>query len=337
MLTDRRGDILRIVIGEYISTGIPVSSETVVRRGINASSATIRNEMSALEEEGYLAQPHTSAGRIPSDEGYRWYVDSIMKKVYLATPEQRLIAHQFHQVESEAEEWTRLAASILSRMLRNVAIVTLPKPAEPQLQHIELISVNELLVMLVILLKEAKLKQQAIMLEEPVSQEDLNNCARKLESIYSGRPSIKINTRQPGLSPLEERIGNAVSHIMQAEGEGEFEEPIVDGLRHILNQTEYMSSHRISALVGMLEQKSLLKSLLPRLITGHGIQVMVGEENKEDALRDCSLVITKYGIPGEVSGAVGIVGPTRMHYDIAIPTVDFISKVMSRLVNEAYR
>ncbi|MEE9400959.1 MAG: HrcA family transcriptional regulator, partial [Dehalococcoidia bacterium] len=121
MLTQRRSNILKIVVGEYISTGLPVSSHTIARRGMGVSPATIRNEMVELEEEGYLCQPHTSAGRIPSDKGYRHYIESIMGGVQLSLAEQRLIRHQFHQVESEVEEWTRLAAAILSRTVRNVA------------------------------------------------------------------------------------------------------------------------------------------------------------------------------------------------------------------------
>ena len=336
MITERRENILRIVVDEYISKGIPVGSETIARKGLGVSPATVRNDMTELEEEGYLTQPHTSAGRIPSDKGYRHYIESLMNAVGLTIIEKRLICHQFHQVEREIEEWTRLAAAILSRMLNNVAIVTLPKPVESRLQHLELVSLQEFLVMLILILKEAKLKHQMLSLEEATSQEELNATARKLETVYSGLAAAEISVRGMELTPFEERVIRAVMQIMQAEEEEAYEDPHVDGLRHILNQPEFTSSGRIVEIVEVLEQKSLLKSILPRVLTGEGLRVVIGHENQQDAMRDCSVIITRYGIPGEASGAIGVLGPTRMQYDRAIPTVCFLSTVMSELVGEIY-
>ena len=336
MLTQRREDILRIVIGEYISKGSPVGSESIARMGLKASSATIRNEMSGLEEEGYLTHPHTSAGRIPSDKGYRWYINAVMKEMQLAPPEQRMISHQFHQVEREVEEWTRLAATILSRMLHNVAIVTLPKSNESYLQHIELVYLHESMALLVIVFKEAKLRHQPIALDEPASQEELNKCAQKLKALFGGIPLSQVSIKRVELTPLEEKIGNVVLQMLKGEQEDEYEEPYVDGLRHIINTPELISSSRTRSLIEILEQRSLLRSFLPKIVTGYGIKVVIGEENEEEAMRDCSVVITKYGIPGEVDGALGVVGPTRMQYDIAIPAVSFLSGLMSDLVAETY-
>jgi heat-inducible transcriptional repressor len=336
MLTQRRSNILRIIVGEYISTGLPVSSHTVARRGVGVSPATIRNEMVELEEEGYLCQPHTSAGRIPSDEGYRHYIESIMGDVQLSLTEQRLIRHQFHQVESEVEEWIRLAAAILSRTVRNVAIVTLPKPCKSRLKHLDLVSLQEFLVLLVLVLREAKLKQQVLALEEAVSQEELSVSARRLSSACAGLTCSEIYSKDLGLSPLEEQVVGAVVQIMQAEEGEAYEEPCVDGLHHMLSQPEFASRSTLAAIVELLEQKSLLKSLLPQVLTGEGVRVVIGRENKQDVMRDCSMVITRYGIPGEIGGAVGVMGPTRMPYNRAIPTVCFLSSVMSEMVGELY-
>lgn len=336
MFTQRRQRILNIIISEYISKGVPVSSDVVARKGLGVSPATIRNEMMELEEEGYITHPHTSAGRIPTDKGYRHYIESLMSYFRLSEDEQFLIRHQFHQVERAVEEWTRLAASILSGMVHNAAIVTLPKPVEPRLKHLELISLHESLALLVIVLREAKLRQQLLTLEEAVSQEELSTCARKLTSAYAGSTASEISARDLKLSPLEEEVVRAILQIMQAEEEEEYEEPYVDGLRHMLKQPEFASSDRMSAIMEVFEQRSLLKLFLPRVLTGEGVRVVIGRENKEDVMRDCSVVITRYGIPGEVSGALGVMGPTRMPYERAIPTVRFLSKVMSELVSELY-
>jgi heat-inducible transcriptional repressor len=336
MPTPRREKILNIIVEEYISKGVPVSSEHVARRGLGVSSATIRNEMMALEEEGYIMHPHTSAGRVPTEKGYRRYIETLMGYAQLTQDEQLMIRHQFHQVERVVEEWARLAAAILSGMVRNVALVTLPKPVEVRLKHLELVSLHELFVLLVLVLKEAKLRQQVIALQEPVSQEELSASARKLTADYAGLTASQISAKSDKLTPLEERVSKAIVEIMEAEEQEEYEEPYIDGLRHMLRKPEFASSEKIAALIEVLEQKSLLKSFLPRVIRGEGVQVFIGQENKEKAMRDCSVIVTRYGIPGEVGGALGVMGPIRMEYDRAIPTVRFLSKVMSELVGDLY-
>jgi len=336
MLTRRRDRILSIIIGEYISKGVPVSSDVVAKKGLGVSSATIRNEMIELEEEGYLVQPHTSAGRVPTDKGYRHYIESLMSYARLSRDEQFLIRHQFHQVERAVEEWTRLAAAILSGIVHNVALVTLPKPVEARLKHLELVSLQELLVLLVLVLKEAKLRQQMLTLEENISQEELSASARKLTSAYGGLTASEIADKDLKLSPVEEQVMKIVSGLMRDEEVEEYEEPYIDGLRHMLRQPEFASSDKIAEIMEMLEQKSLLKSFLPRVLTGEGVRVVIGRENKENVMRDCSMILTKYGIPGEVGGAIGVMGPTRMEYQRAIPTVSFLSTVMSELVSELY-
>jgi heat-inducible transcriptional repressor len=336
MVSERKERILRIIVEEYVSNGVPVGSGTIARSGLGVSPATVRNEMYELEEQGYLTQPHTSAGRIPSDKGYRHYVEALMSAIQLSSAQQRLICHQFHQVEREAEEWTRLAAAILSRMLNVVAIVTVPKPSESRLQHLELVSLQELLVLLVLVLREAKIKHQILAIEEAVTEEALAASARRLNIAYAGLAPSQFPVRGMGLTPFEEQVTRATTQIMQSENEEEYEEPHIDGLRHILGQPEFASNKRLAAIVELLEQRNLVKSLLPQVLTGEGLRVVIGGENRQEAMHDFSVVVTRYGIPGEVGGAIGVVGPTRMQYGRAIPAVSFLSEVMSDLVNEVY-
>jgi len=336
MLTPRRDKILNIIVEEYISKGLPVSSEIVARRGLGVSTATVRNEMMGLEEGGYIAQPHTSAGRVPMEKGYRHYIETLMGYARLTQADQLMIRHQFHQVERVVEEWARLAAAILSGMVHNAALVTLPKTVEARLKHLELVSLHELFVLLVLVLKEAKLRQQVLTLEEGISQEELSASARQLTSTYTGLSASQISAKNKKLTPLEERVTKAIVEIMESEEQEEYEEPYVDGLRHMLRQPEFASSEKMAALMEVIEQKSLLKSFLPRVLRGEGVQVFIGRENKEKAMRDCSVIVTRYGIPGEVGGAIGVMGPIRMEYDLAIPTVRFLSKVMSELVGDLY-
>jgi len=300
------------------------------------SPATIRNEMIELEEEGYLIQPHTSAGRIPADKGYRHYIESLMGDIQLSLAEQRLIRHQFHQVQSEIEEWTRLAAAVLSRMVSSVAFVTMPKPAESRIKHLDLVSLHEFLALLVLVLRETKLKQQVLTLEEAVSQDELSGIAQRLNVAFGGLTSAQISSKGMPLSSLENQVLKAAMQIMQAEEEEAYEEPCVDGLRHMIGQPEFTSHSKMAQIVEFFEQRSLLKSMLPNVLIGEGVQVVIGKENKQNAIHDCSMVMTRYGIPGEVGGALGVMGPTRMHYSRAIPTVGFLSALMSEMVTELY-
>ena len=336
MLNKRREQILNIIVAEYIATGLPVSSEVVSRSGLGVSTATIRNEMVKLEEEGYITHPHTSAGRVPLDKGYRHYIDSMIGNIQLSLAEQRMIRHQFHQVEGAIEEWIRLAAAILSRMVRSVAIVTLPKPYEARFKHIELVSLHEFLALIVLVLKEAKLKQQVLPLEVAASQEELSKIAREISSTCAGMSSSQISAGSSELSPLGEQVLGAVLQMMEDEEKEDYEEPYVHGLRHIMSQPEFASAGELAAILELFEQRTVLRSLLPNLLTGEGLKVIVGRENKEDAIRNCGVVMTRYGIPGEVGGALGVMGPTRMQYSRAIPTVGFLSSVMSEMVEELY-
>jgi heat-inducible transcriptional repressor len=336
MLSERRKRILKIATAEHISTGWPVSSDAVARKGVKASSATIRNEMVALEEEGYLTQPHTSAGRVPTDKGYRLYIESMTGSFRLSAAEQRQIRHQFHQVQAEIEEWTRLAAAILARIVHNAAIVTLPKPLESRFRHLDLISLHEFVALMVLVLREAKLKQQVLALDEARTQEELSAIAKRLTAEFSGLTGPEISARKPTLSAVEERVADTAAQIMRAEEEEPYEEPWVDGLRHMLGQPEFSTGEKLEPIVELLEQKSMLKSLLPQVLTGEGVRVVIGDENTQDFMKDCTVVITRYGIPGEVGGALGVMGPTRMQYSRAIPTVGFLSALMSEMVSELY-
>ena len=156
-LTDRRQRLLRFIIDEYVSTAQPVGSNALVEKyGLPVSAATIRNEMAALEDEGYIAQPHTSAGRVPTDLGYRYYVEALMREERVPDDLRQMIRHQFHQAARELEEWARLSAAILAGRLQNAAIVTTPRSPEPRLRWLELVSVHDYLALLVVVLEEAR-------------------------------------------------------------------------------------------------------------------------------------------------------------------------------------
>ena len=337
MLSRRQQRILEAVVADYVATAIPVGSEAIARRhGLGVSPATIRNEMSELEEQGYIAQPHTSAGRIPLDKGYRYYVESLMEETELPQAEQCRIRHQFHQVERELEQWTRLASAVLSSIVRNAAIITLPKARQCRLKHLGLLSLHDFMALLVLVLKEAKLRQQMLVFDSVVSQEELSAIAAKFNAAFAELTRHEIGAISLEPSPLEEQVARAVMSVMQVEDEVGYDEPYLDGLRHMFGQPEFANSQRARAIIEVLEQRSVLREVLHEVLAGQGVKVIIGDENRQDALRECSLVVTSYGIPGEVGGVIGVVGPTRMHYALTISTVRYLASVMNELLSELY-
>ena len=336
MLTSRTGTILRSIVGQYIARATPVSSQSIITDyELGVSAATIRNEMAQLEQEGYITRPHPSAGSIPSDKGYRYYVGTLID-IQLPLTEQRLINHHFHQVERELEEWLNLAATLIAQLVQNVAVVTMPKPAACQFKHLELVALHDSLALLVLILRNAKAKQRLITFTQVISQSELTTIANKLNTTYSGLTSSQILVKSTGLSPTEQQVTDCLLKVMKAEDKQEYEEPYLDGLHFILNQPEFAHSHRMLSLMELVEHRNLLRSIIPSGLTNQGVQVVIGKENRAEVIHDYSVVISQYGLPQEAVGTIGVVGPTRMPYARAISTVDYLSSVLSRLVAELY-
>jgi len=336
MLFSRTETILKSIVGEYIAKATPVPSEVIARDWkLGISPATIRNEMAYLEQEGYIFRPHPSAGSIPSDKGYRYYVESL-KGVGLPLAERRLISHLFHQVERELEEWLSLSATLIAQLVQNVAVVTMPKPVDCQFKYLELVALQDTLALVVLVLRGARLKQQLITFDQVISQPGLTAIANKLNAAYSGLTSSQISAKAIELSPSERQVTDCLVKIMQAEDELEYEKPYLDGLHFMLNQPEFAYSQRMLALMELVEHRNLLKTIVPQGLASHRVQVIIGKENKEEVIHNYSVVICRYGLPEEAVGTIGVVGPTRMPYGRAISAVDYIASVLSELVDELY-
>ncbi|MFC1903041.1 heat-inducible transcriptional repressor HrcA [Chloroflexota bacterium] len=336
MLLPRTEAILRAIVGEYIIRATPVPSQSLVddyRLGV--SPATVRNEMAHLEHEGYIARPHTSAGSVPTDKGYRYYVDSLTD-LELPLTEQRLISHLFHQVERKLEEWLVLAATLLAQLTQNVAIVAAPKSTDCRFKHMELIALQDSLTLAILVLQGARVKQHLINFDQDISQPRLTAITNKLNSAYSGLTNSQILSKKVELSPIEKQLTDWISETMQVEDKQEIEEPYFNGLHFMLSQPEFTRSQRALALMELVEQRNLLRTIIPREMAGRGILVIIGGENKAEIIQDYSVVIGRYGLPDEAVGTVGVVGPTRMPYARTISTVGYLSSVLSGLLAELY-
>ncbi len=337
MLTQRRAELLSLIIREYVDTATPVGSEAIVRKhDVGFSPATVRNEMARLEEEGYISHPHTSAGRVPSDKGYRYYVEALMRESDLPWEAKQTIRHQFHQAGREEDEWIHLAAAVLARAVENAAVVTVPHSPEARLKHIELVGIQETAALLVVVVQHARVKQQVLIFPEPIEQDQLTLISNRLNEVFAGHAAPEIARSSVQLTQIEWHVANAVREIMDAVDHGGYDDAYVEGVRNVLKKPEFASSEKMLSLLDVLDQKTLLR-LIPFEAAAHeGVTVMIGAENDQDAMRDYSVVVTRYGMPSGMSGAMAVVGPTRMHYPETISTVRFLAGLMSEMLTTYY-
>lgn len=335
MLSPRRGKILKSIVGQYIIKAAPVASQYIVSdRELQVSSATIRNEMAQLEAEGYIIRQHSSAGSIPSDKGYRYYVESL-NKIELPLNEQRMISHLFHQVEKELEEWLKLAAKLLAQLVNNMAVVSMPRTMQVRYKFLDLISLHSLSALLIFVMHGARIKQRLTTFGQATSQSQLTDIANRLNGIYSGLTRTEIMSLSPELSPVEKQLTEYLLKIMETEGNRDYEEPYLNGLHLILSQPEFNNARQMKALMELVDQRNLLNIIIPIGPASQEIRVVIGKENKEETFQDYSLVIGHYGLP-EATGTIGVIGPTRMPYARAISTVSYLSTILSRLAIELY-
>jgi heat-inducible transcriptional repressor len=271
---------------------------------------------------------------VPADHGYRYYVNSLVEE-QLSPEEQRLVRHLFHQVEMDLDEWVKLAASLLAQLSHNAAVVVPPRAVRSRIKRLHLVAVQDSVALLVMILEEARLRQQLVSFEEEITQEDLDLIANKLNSEYVGLTRNRIASKGVELTPQEKTVIQVAMAVMETEDEQGYGEPYLEGLRHLLGQPEFLSGAKMLSIVGLLEKKGLVSSMLAQGRYDQ-VKVVIGEENAQDELRDLSVVVSAYGVPDEFSGAVGVVGPRRMQYSRTISAVRLLASVLGDLAAELH-
>ena len=337
MLTQRAGSVLNILVNEYISTANPVASDEIARLSpTKVSSATVRNAMSLLTEEGYISRPHVSAGAVPSDRGYRYYVETLEEVPSLPDSIQQQIHRHFDRADADLAELSRRCALILSRIATNMAIVTVPQARSPRLKHLQLVFIDEFSALLIIVLQEARLLRRLLTLDEPTDQDSLTQVANYLNDHCSGLSLPEVGNLQADHGPLAERVKQSAMSLLREANTFSTPEHYVDGLRWLLNQPEMSQGSQARELVELLEEQVLLGSVLSEQPDSGDIAVYIGGENSEEHLRPFGVILCQYGIPQQASGTICVIGPTRMSYADAISGVGFLSSLMSRLVLDLY-
>jgi heat-inducible transcriptional repressor len=338
-LTERQETILGLIIREYIESENPVSSNGLRSAyNLGVSSATIRNEMAVLTEHGYLRQPHTSAGREPTEEGYRYFVQRILGETELPVAEQRLISHQFHQAHGEVDQWMRLAASVLAQHSRVASLVTAPQTEQARFKHLELISTQGRMVLMVLVLDGGEVRQQMLTLAEPVPQAALTETAGRINAMCGGLDAEGVLARAARFATLGEEVCRLAADAMSKADALSTREVYRDGLTSVLAEKEFERSATARQALRMLEERSLLDEFLGQTLSPSvgGVQVIIGGEGYWEELKECSMVLSRYGVSGRATGALGVLGPTRMSYGRAISAVRYVAGLMSELMYEMY-
>jgi heat-inducible transcriptional repressor len=339
-LTERQKLILALVIRDYIETAQPVGSRRLVEEySLDVSSATVRNEMVALTDLGLLRQPYTSAGRVPTEEGYRYFVRQLMGHTDLPVNTKRTIVHQFYQAGQDVDRWMRLAASVLAHQSQAASIVTAPHSERIRFKHLELIGTRGRQVLMVLVLEGGEVRQQMLALAEPVSQDRLSAAAEHLNQQCQNMDAEDIASLSGLLDSLEQDVLKLILDELRRSEKILAGEVYRDGITHVLAEPEFAEVEVARNALRILEERPLLEDLLSRTVLDNdigGVQVLIGGEGTWEELRDCSMVLARYGVPGLVTGTLGVLGPIRMPYGRTISTVRFVAGLLSELVTEIH-
>jgi heat-inducible transcriptional repressor len=337
-LTERQKLILGLVVQEYVESAKPIGSKRLVKRyDLDLSSATVRAEMAALSAEGYLRQPHTSAGRIPTEEGYRFFVGKLMQKPAIPQSVRRTITHQFYQARHDVDQWMRLAASVLASRSQAASLVTAPQSQTTKFRHLELILTTGRQVLMVVVLMNGEVRQQMAALSEPVNQEQLSKAAAQFNQLYAGRATRDLSVFPSNLSALEEDLFRLVIREIDRADGSLAGEVFHDGWTNVLAEPEFSESENAQKAIRVLEERPLLEELLSQTVMTSevgGVHVLIGGEGNWEELTDFSLVLSRYGSPNMATGILGVLGPLRMAYGNAISTVNFVGGLLTNLISE---
>lgn len=338
-LSERQETILALIIHEYIDSAEPVGSKTLVEHfGLGVSPATVRSEMVSLTDNGLLRQPHTSAGRVPSEEGYRYFVRRLLRETELPTEEKRLISHQFHQARAEVDEWVRLAAAVLARHSRVASVVTAPHAERAIYKHLELISTQARQVLLVLVLQGGEVRQQMLSLAETFDQARLTMVAEAINRACVGKDAHAVAAHAAQTTELEHEVSRLVAEIIARADAVSAGAIVHDGIANVLTQPEFSDTSTALSAMRLLEEHSFLEEVLAKALSPSigGVQVVIGGEGAWEELKDCSMILARYGAPGFATGALGVLGPTRMAYGRTISAVRYVAGLMSDLLVESY-
>jgi len=341
MLTERQKLILNAIVDDYIRSAEPVGSRTISKRGdVNFSPATIRNEMSDLEELGYLEQPHTSAGRIPSHKGYRYYVDHLVKRGNLSVQELDALRTFFTEKLQEMEHLIQHVATMLSSLTNYTSIVLGPELLSTTLKHLQIVPLNDTTAVAIIVTNTGHVENKVVTIPDGMSVSDIEKMVNLLNARLSGVPLLQFKSKLHNEISYElgryvakyEELMSMIESVLQSDEEDRI---FVGGTTNMLTQPEFKDVGKVKGILDLFDEAHTLVKLFSE--ASPGIQVRIGAENSVEAISNCSLITASYSIDGQLLGTIGILGPTRMEYGKVINLLDYLSKDMAVLLARWYK
>ena len=344
MLTERQKLILRYIVDDYIHDAAPISSESLARgHRLGVSSATVRNEVAALEDFGFISRPHPSAGSVPDDRAYRLYVESFLAGARRGVPSRArdAAAARLMGARDDIDRWGSAAAAVLAQMIGNLGIATPPQTPASRALHLELVPVRDILALLIVVMEQAKLRKRLLRFDRPVAADELESMSARIRARVLGFSRREIAVRAQdggGMSDPERKAMGAAMDILKAEDAAQTGDHFVSGIRNLLDQPEFADYALARPIIHGVEDGGLITAVLEEAPTaGRIVRVVIGREHRGEALRPLSAVVCRYGIPGRALGVVGALGPTRMEYARAISGVALVSSIMNSMVESLYQ
>ena len=340
-LTEREGKILYAVINEYIHTAAPIGSQTIVDTyDVGLSPASVRNIMALLEEKGYLVQPHTSAGRVPTERGFRFYVDTYLKKRSLNEKEQEKIRKSYNLERLDVEEVVKETSRVLSLFSHYLGVVLAPKLTHMIIKKFELVHVGKKCILVILISTSGVVYKQLLRMEEDdLKQEDLDRMANFLNSFASGLTLKEVKERVVEEIKKEKNLFDRllfkaleIGKITIADAE-RTKEVYIEGRVNILTQPEFRDLQKMEALLKAVEEKGAILKILDRCLNSKGLQILIGSENPWEEISTCTIIAAPYGTENEVLGTLGVIGPIRMDYERIIPLVEYMAALVGNMIS----
>ncbi len=330
----RKRKVLHAIILDYIATADPVGSRTIAKKyNLGVSPATVRNEMADLEEMGLLEQPYTSAGRIPSQLGYRYYVDSLMIREALPPEIKEMIRGALRSRVKETESLIQLSSKLLSQLTNYTALIMAPSYAKNTLRHIQLLAVEENKAVIIVVLDNGHVEHCTVEVPDYLNPEDFTAISHILNERLQGlaleqwKPSV-LKSIYSELKYKKKVLNNIIEIIENSLAVDHDNKVFLGGTLNIFNQPEFKDINKVKGLLSLLEEAENIKDILQGENT-EGTIVKIGTENALEGMKDCSLITTTYELEGETIGTIGILGPTRMEYSKAISIMEFLTKALT--------
>ncbi|MDD3653932.1 MAG: heat-inducible transcriptional repressor HrcA [Desulfotomaculaceae bacterium] len=343
MMDDRKQKVLWAIVHDYIATAEPVGSRTIAKKyRLGVSPATIRNEMSDLEEQGFIEQPYTSAGRIPSERGYRYYVDFLMRRQELSKEEEDLIRREYKVKVRDVGQVIQRTGQLLSQLTHYTAMVLPPRIGISSFKHVQIVYMHQSQAMLIAIMDNGTVQHRLIEIPESITAMDIETISKVLNAKLQGQAmkSIKLNLVKDIFSELarHRHILDLVMELVQESLTLEFEDKIyLGGVFNMLNQPEFRNVERIKTMLSIMEQEKLLCNLLEGGTGDEGVTVRIGGEIDQWNIKECSMITAPYSIRGRKMGFIGVLGPTRMEYAKVISVVDYMTKYLSQTLEQVIR